>query len=274
VVTCYSCHRGGQHPKAIPSLAEQYSTPPPDDPNEVAIIPQAPAGNSADQILDKYIEAVGGAQRLDSLKSFAGKGTYVGYDTDFMKVPADVFAKAPDERTTIAHERFGDATVAYDGRAGWIAGPDKPVPVLALPAGPDLDGLKLDADLSFPGNIKQALSQWRTGFPPTEIDGHPVEVIQGTTAAKSRVNLYFDKSSGLLLRSARFTETIVGIVPTQVDYSEYRDVAGVKLPFHWTVTWTSGRSTFEMSEIQPNVAIDSMRFGKPAPVAPAGSDGR
>jgi len=75
-VTCYSCHRGTIFPKVIPNLAEQYSSPPADDPNEIEIIGKAPATVSAEQILDKYIQALGGAQRLADLSSFVVKGTY------------------------------------------------------------------------------------------------------------------------------------------------------------------------------------------------------
>src|SRR6266849_8384425 len=151
-VTCYSCHRGTTRPKVIPSLADQYSSPPPDDPNEVEIFGKASATPSADQVLDKYIQARGGAPRLASLTSFAAKGTYEGFDTDLGPVPVEVFAKSPNERTMIVHTGSGDSTTTYDGRAGWIAAPDKPVPSLTL-AGEDLDGIKLDADLAFPAGI-------------------------------------------------------------------------------------------------------------------------
>ena len=63
----------------------------------------------------------------------------------------------------------------------------------------------------------------------------------------------------------RYADTPIGMVPTQVDYSDYRDVAGVKLPYKIVITWTDGRSTIELNEIQPNVAIDAARFAKPAP---------
>jgi photosynthetic reaction center cytochrome c subunit len=100
VMTCYSCHRGGQRPKFIPSLAAQYGSPPPEDPHEVEIVAQAPPGPSTDQILDKYVQALGGAERLAGLTSFADKGTYEGFETYHMKVPLEVFAKAPGQRTT------------------------------------------------------------------------------------------------------------------------------------------------------------------------------
>jgi photosynthetic reaction center cytochrome c subunit len=197
VLTCYSCHRGLGTPKVIPSLAEQYGTPV-DDPNEVEIIDQDGKGLTADQILERYIQAAGGVENAARLTSFTAKGTYTGYDTDTALVPAEVFAKAPAQRTMIVHGPLGDGTTTYNGRSGWIAGPDKPVPVLTLPPGADLDALKLDANLSFPSGIKQALTQWRVGFPTATIDGRDMDVVQGTTAGKSRVKLFFEKESGLL----------------------------------------------------------------------------
>jgi len=266
-VTCYSCHRGTTRPKVIPSLADQYSSPPPDDPNEVEILGKASVTPSADQVLDKYIQALGGAQRLASLTTFVAKGTYEGFDTDLGPVPVEIFAKAPNERTMIVHTGSGDSTTTYDGRAGWIAAPDKPVPLLTL-AGEDLDGLKLDADLAFPAGIKQALGGWRAGFPKTSIGDREVQVIQGTSPGGSRVKLFFDKESGLLTRVVRYTDTAVGIIPAQIDYSDYREVAGVKMPFHWTVTWTDGRSTVNLSEVQPMVAVDAAKFAKPGQSPP------
>jgi photosynthetic reaction center cytochrome c subunit len=140
------------------------------------------------------------------------------------------------------------------------------VPVIPLTGG-DLDGAKVDADLCFPAGIKQTLTDWRVGF-PTTIDGHQVQVAQGTSAWGSPVKLFFDKQSGLLVRQVRYTNVPVGRVPTQVDYADYRDVSGVKMPFRWTVTWVDGRSTFEISDVKPNAQIDAAKFAKPAPPAP------
>lgn len=268
-VTCYTCHHSSNHPKIVPSLAEQYGSPP-EDPDDVESHGAALSRNAptVDQVLDKYIQAVGGAQRVAALKSFVAKGTYSGYDTSDDKVPVEVYAKAPNQRTTILHAPVGDGvtkdgTTTFDGRDGWINAANTLVPMLTLTGGL-LDGARVDAALSFPASIKQSLSDWRDGFPATSIDGRDVEVIQGTSG-KSTVKLYFDKQSGLLVRQVRYAQTIVGPNPTQIDYSDYREVAGVKLPFNWTVTWTDGQSKYEMSQVQPNIAIDAKRFAKPAP---------
>src|SRR3989442_8105625 len=74
LVTCYTCHRANDRPEAIPSLLDQYSVPE-DDPNRVEVIPDGPVQSvkkvSAAQILDKYLQAIGGAAQVAKLTSFA-----------------------------------------------------------------------------------------------------------------------------------------------------------------------------------------------------------
>lgn len=197
---------------------------------------------------------------------------YLGFD-DADKSPLEMFARAQGQRTTIVHAPAGDTTYTYDGRNGWIAAPetDRPVPLLAL-TGQELDGLKLEVELLFPARIKQALTKWRVG--PTMILGdREVQPVQGNTVGGATATLCFDIQSGLLTRLVRFSESPVGRLVTQIDYSDYRDVAGVKVPFKWTVSWLGGRSQYELNTVQPNVAIDATRFARPAPSA-RGSGGR
>lgn len=269
-ITCYTCHRSNDTPKIVPSIAEQYEVVPDIDPNDLKSggRPKSPSGPTADQVLDKYIQAVGGAQRLATFTSFVGKGLYEGFDTGDSKIPFDVYAKAPAQRTTIAHAvgeggAPKDSTSTFDGRNGWVAARNTLVPVLTLTGG-NLDGARVDAQLSFPGQIKQVLTNWSSDFPEAEINDQPVLIVQGTSG-KSLVKLYFDKSSGLLVRQVRYADTIVGPNPTQVDYTDYRDVSGIKMPFHVVVSWTDGRTTIDLQNVQLNAPIDAAKFAKPAP---------
>ena len=123
VVTCYTCHHNSVVPRAIPSLAEQYATPPPPDANDVEIIPDAPPpGPTVDQILDRYVQAAGGADKLSALTSYTARGTYQGFDTDMTPVPVDLYAKAPSLRSLVVHTAYGDSFTNFDGRDGWYAG--------------------------------------------------------------------------------------------------------------------------------------------------------
>jgi len=111
------------------------------------------------------------------------------------------------------------------------------------------------------------LTKWRTGTPST-IGDREVQVVQGTGASGLNATLYFDSESGMLLRQIRFVDSPVGRLPTQVDYSDYRDVNGVKVPFKWTLTWVNGRDNYELSELRANVPVDASKFAKPAPPKP------
>ena len=105
----------------------------------------------------------------------------------------------------------------------------------------------------------------------SSIEDKDVVVVQGiANGGRSSVKLYFDKQSGLLVRQVSFADTIIGRVPIQVDYSDYRDVAGagVKLPFHVITTWTDGRSDVLLTSAQTNVAIDAAKFNQPQPSKP------
>jgi photosynthetic reaction center cytochrome c subunit len=261
-ITCYSCHRGVERPDVTPNLADLYGPPPSKEPDELRQ-PISGKALSADQILDKYIQAIGGVERLAKLTSFTAHGTYQGYGDE--KYPVDVFAKAPNQLSTVVHTSAGDSTTTYDGRAGWIAGPatERPVTLLELTGG-DLAGAKLDAALWFPAQIKLALTQWRPAS-STSIDGRDMQMIQGSGDGRYPVNLYFDSKTGLLARVVRYAESPVGLNPTQIDYADYRDVAGVQMPYRVTVTWLDGRSNTQFSEIQPNAPLDAARFDRPAP---------
>jgi photosynthetic reaction center cytochrome c subunit len=261
-VTCYTCHEGGRHPNVVPSLLVQYGTPI-EDPNQIVMPPDSES-SAAQQIFDKYIRALGGSDQVGRLTSFAAKGRYSGYDTDQVKVPIEIYAKAPAQRAMIIHAPFGDSVRVYDGRSGWIASADKPLPIMALTGG-NLEGARVETLMLFPTHLRAFSNQWHVNS--TEIDGKVVQVLQGSTPKQPPVNLYFD-DTGLLIRLVRFVDTAVGRVPTQIDYSDYRDVAGIKLPFHWVITWTDGQSTIELTEIQPNTPIDAAIFARPAPAPP------
>jgi photosynthetic reaction center cytochrome c subunit len=258
-ITCYTCHHGDQRPRSVPNLAIQYSAPP-EDPNEI----EAFSGSglpSADAVFDAYLRALGGAQRVAALTTIVAKGTYAGYDTEQARVPVEIFGKAPAARATIVHARFGDSVRTCDGREAWVASADRPMLLMPLTGG-NLTGAKIDASLAFPSSLKQAFSQWRVGV--ATLHDNDVRVLQGVTAGQPPVNLYFDES-GLLVRVLRFIDTAVGRVPTQIDFADYRDVSGVKIPFRWTTTWTDGQSTVQLTDASSNVPIDPARFRKPEP---------
>ena len=260
-VTCFTCHRGQIRPEIVPSLALQYGDLV-DDPNAMAIAPDR--RTSATDVLDTFERAVGGADRLAAFTSFVATGTYAGFNTGGGEVPLEVYASAPDRRTQVVRLKTGTGIKTFDGSRGWAAEGWRPIPLLPL-TGSNLAGARLEAMLSFPGAIRQLFTQWQVGT--ATIDEKPVQVLQGRSGTALPVNFYFDQS-GLLVRVLRWNTTAVGTVPTQVEYSDYREVAGVKVPFRSVITWTDGQNTIQFKDVRPNVAIEASRFARPAPYAP------
>jgi hypothetical protein len=128
--------------------------------------------------------------------------------------------------------------------------------------GGELDGAKVDAAVAFPDRLKPLRATWLVGT--TQIDDREVIVAQGSGGGQQPVKLYFNKDSGFLMRLVRYVQLPVGRVPIQIDYDDYRPVAGIKMPFTIVATWVDGRSTTKLADVQPNVPIDAARFAKPS----------
>ena len=261
-VTCWTCHHGQEIPTTTIALDNLYATPNMEDAD--VVLPGV-GQTTADQILDKYIQALGGAQRLAGLTSFVATGASLGYGGFGGDGEFTIFAKAPNQRTTVIsfkdHPERGDSVWAFDGRTGWIKTPRGLLPDFEL-TGEELDGARLEAQMAFPGQIKQALSNWRVGL-RRAIAGRDYLIVQGTGPRGLLATLYFDPESGLLRRMVRYGPSPVGRVPTQIDYLDYRDVGGIKFPFEYQFSWLDGRYRAKLKDIKTNVAIDAARFGRP-----------
>jgi hypothetical protein len=104
---------------------------------------------------------------------------------------------------------------------------------------------------------------------PANIDGHDVNVVQGSGPGGFIATFYFDKQTGLLTRMVRYANSTVGRVPTQIDFADYRPVAGVMMPFKRIFGWVSGREEYTLTEIKPDVPVEDAKFAKPpAPPVP------
>ena len=268
-VTCFSCHNGKERPRAEPDILLQYGIPA-EDPN----IRQFPPDTSftVDQMFDQYLQAVGGTGNLAKFTSYSATGSYVGFDSGRGQIPVEVFGRrqpqGPPQLATFVHMFNGDSIRTFDGQNGWQAGPDTPMPVLTLTDG-NLDRVRLEAMVTFPSaDLKKTFPEWRTAS--TTINERTVRVVQGIRDGQVLANFYFDPKTALLVRVVRWTRTPVGFVPTHIDLSDYRDIAGIKFPFRKTVTQTYMQMTVELKDIQPNVQVPASRFARPAPFVPKG----
>jgi hypothetical protein len=262
-VTCYSCHRGNAKPMAIPVVMS-------DEPKEAMAGPgmgpgkteneakeSKDAGPAADQLIDKYLQATGGTAAIDKVTSRVMKGTI---DFGGKSLPIDIYSKAPDERISYTHMPEGDSVTAFNGHEGWLGTPGHPIREMH---GGDLDGASIDADLHFASHLKQMFSELHTQG-SEKIGDQEAYVVVGKREGKTPIILYLNKQSGLLIRLVRYGDTALGWLPTQIDYADYRDAGGVKVPYRWTLARPSGRFTIQVTELQQNAPVDDGKFVKPA----------
>jgi photosynthetic reaction center cytochrome c subunit len=260
-VTCYSCHRGSTDPVDTPLVMMEEPKGSGEAKKAEGKSESAEAsGPPADQLLDKYVQAVGGNAAIEKISSRVMRGTISFGDRD---VAIDIFSKDPDKRVSFTHTPEGDSVTAFDGHEGWLGIPGHAVREMH---GPDIDAAAMDADLHFAAHLKTMFSEVKVRG-TEKVGDHDAYLVIGQRDGKTPVHLYFDAQSGLLVRLVRFGETPLGRMPTQIDYADYRDAGGVKIPYRWTLARPNGRFTIQVSDVKENVPVDDAKFDKPA--APA-----
>jgi photosynthetic reaction center cytochrome c subunit len=255
-VTCYSCHRGVHKPVNVPVISEgedkvvDEKKMQQEEPN-TANLP------SADQILGKYLQAVGGADAATKISTRIQRGTL---NVGSKQFPVEVLAKEPAKRVTTVHFPGGDSVTGTNGKKGWLNTPGRRLHDMTPP---EVAAAKMDAELFFPASLRQIFKELRVEQ-QGQIDGRPVYVLTGIAENLPPEQLYFDEQSGLLVRVLRYTETPLGINPTEIDYADYRDEGGVKTAFRWTIARPGGGFTIQIEKMQQNVPIEDSKFAEPA----------
>jgi hypothetical protein len=225
-------------------------------PGAPVVTPGAQAA-TVDQILEKYVAAIGGADAMKKVTSrvMTGKILAGGSET-----PIDVITKAPNMRVSITHNSTGDSFTAFDGTAGWLGSTGHAAREMSAA---ESAASGLDAEFYLGLRVKELFPHLRRGRPET-VAGAECEILNGTAPGRPAIRLYFDKNSGLLLRMVRYADTPMGRNPTQIDYADYRDADGVKIPFRWTLSRPNARFTIQIAEVKSNAPVDDGRFARPA----------
>jgi len=212
---------------------------------------------TVDQVVDKYIQALGGHAALAAAKTRVMKGTAT--TRDLQTAPVTVQETASGAYRIDLEAAGRPTTRATDGKTVWA---------LMGPNARDLEGLQAQqatrlADFSVPLTIKDHFKNL-TVSRYSSVDGTDAILVTGRPAPDVIEQLFFDKSSGLLLRRIILTTTALGNLLEQVDYSDYRDVSGVKVPFQVRHATSSDVVTEKFADVKLNAPVDDSQFAKPA----------
>ncbi len=261
-VTCYTCHMGRPKPIGVPhvtgeelpvALGEDYplSRPSP------APVPAV----TATQVLDKYFAALGGAAAVQKAPSLMAVGTVtqlrIGHPFPGQQIE---ISSKPGLELTVTKAGQNDNLLAYGPTGGWAKGGNGAPRDLRKA---ELDAMMLEDTFNLPAQLKQLLLDPKIERPEV-IDGAELYVITGHTKNLPRVKAYFEKENGMLARLVYYMDTFVGPYPTQIEYRDFRDVGGRKVPYSWVISQTRNREfTYAMQTVRA-AAVDDSKFVRPA----------
>lgn len=299
-VTCATCHQGHNNPNPVAPVldaarwqervdarearartqqtAAQNNQAAPGQPQQAAPGQQAGGGRpspqsmqaAAEAILAKYVDAIGGEAAIQKLTSLQEKGTITNPHGDSSQF--ELQEKAPNKVLFVRTPADGQGMrLVYDGEqaAATMGGRTNPI------HGFDLEALKLDANFSRNFNLKQQYTRIQSPPFAQKIDGRDVKMVRGILPnGEGQETLYFDDQSGLLVRRVTALRTALGSIPQQYDYSDYREVNGVKIPFVTKMSTPDNIQTRTITEAKFNVPVEDKTFATPAAAGGSPTGGR
>jgi photosynthetic reaction center cytochrome c subunit len=261
VVTCYTCHRGSTRPERMAPL------PPRDYFGEVLKPQSKRVLPTAQEVIAKYLSVVG-ANRQDVLsQAIVMRGTVERVERAKASGPTEIIFKQPHKARMTETLTSGVVTRGWNGTTAWVQSSRGTNQVTgenlkAMKATPTTtiasDGLF--SPIKIPDSASRATLIGVARI--NDRESYQVIIEDGSTQS---IQLFFDVESGLLLRRVNVTNTMLGPLNVQWDFSDYRDVSGIKVPF---VIRTSDVSSYDtvvrrFSEIKIDSSLNENVFDVP-----------
>jgi hypothetical protein len=252
VITCNTCHQGQTKPIALPALPQAQPEGGPAGMKPEVVLP------SIDQVLNKYVQAIGGRAALEKIKSRVTKGSQTGFDGTAL--PLEIYSEAPDRFLFQVTRPQGLVLQGYNGTGGWIKNPRGQREL----SGDELALMKRRALFNAGLKLKELYPDLKITA-KENAGGREAFVAESELGKNATLRLFFDAASGLLIRQQIISKNTLTPIPEQVDYEDYREVDGVKLPFtirqSFVDPWIGWTQKF--TEIKQNVPVESTKFDPP-----------
>jgi len=246
-VSCNTCHNGRERPMAVPNLTATAA--PVERPKQPAVKPLV------DDILAKYAASLGSKETLAKVTSRQIKASRVEPDMKTIE-PEEIWQKGGKFRSEL---KYGDyvVTEVFDGKAAWKRGGSDPIELKTS----EIEQIRRDAMLFANPDLKSVYSKLDYRF-MDRIDGRDVYIVQATTADNQRERLVFDVATGALVRRVASSMTVLGQFQYQVDYSDFKDFGGVKLPATTRFAVPNISWVRKITEVK-NIDVDDAKFAQP-----------
>jgi hypothetical protein len=251
-VTCATCHHGSNDPASMPPLLAEAAAA--HSPGATAAPPASP---SVDAVLEKYATAIGGKESLAKIHSREITGTFTGGDGE--PHPIQIMQTDSGQYRSSVKVNEGSFTIVFNGKTGTSGGPSWNNPMQ-----PDeVERIRTRARLFPAAGLKEKFPALAVRG-SEKVDGRDAWLVTARADDGARMSFWFDAENGLLLRTLQRQHTALGDIPEQADYSDYREVDGVKVPFTIRHTAPDRGDTITATEIKQNVDVPVSLFTAPA----------
>ena len=257
-VTCYTCHHGNPDPQKIPSVqtVSSLKEKKAEEEYESNIISVPNRLNTPEEIINKYISAIGGKEAFNKITSLKYEGTT---ENNGRTASVTIYQKAPDLYYSSVKFDKGEMTKAYNGKTGWASGWRGTWEL----KGDDLEDIKLGADFYLPIDIQKDYSALKLNDVQV-INGDTVYTLDGKATQYRTAKLYFSTKTGLLVRQVIYNQTPLGKIPVQTDFTDYKNVNGILFPFENQVSTYENVENVKFNKITANVPVAEKMFDMPA----------
>jgi len=259
-VSCFTCHQGRPLPVGVPNVTNHPLPLALGEDFDASLPPPGPVPTvTPAQVIDKYISALGSVQQVSSLDA-VGTVTQRRPGRDFPAQQIEILSKAPGMGLMITKAGQNDNLLAYGTNSGWARAGNTAARDLRKA---EADGTMLEDPFNLPAHLKQMLLEPKMDRSEM-IEGHEDYVITAKTQNLPKVQAYFEKNSGMLERLVYYNDSYFGLYPTQIDYRDFRDVSGRKVPHQWVISQTRNREfTYAMQTVKAG-PVEDARFAKPS----------
>jgi len=230
----------------------------------IAVTAASPGGAqeklpTVQQVLDKYVAALGGKAAIQKTKSRITTGTFE-IPEDGTRGTVTFYAKAPNKRRyTIDVPGFGQIDQCFDGTTGWASNPQMGVRDLSAA---ELAQERISADFYSPLNIATAF----TGLAVRgreRMGEQETIVLEGKESTGGPRVMYFDAATGLLIRVTVVRESEGSPVTVENYLEDYREVDGVKVAHRLIQVQPQFRIVTQVTEVKNNAPVDDAVFARP-----------
>jgi hypothetical protein len=257
-VSCYTCHRGQVQPVSIPVVA-------------MAATHQTAASNAlptVDQLLDRYVSALGGREKLEKITTLMMKGTESpsGMANNPASRTLEVYRKAPNKLLLANAQDGNNSQRVFDGETGWQQFGGRTMGMSATDLGIIRREAQFDRNYNLRAQYSRMIVTGRAKIGEREtwvVEATPVETRIGPMGL-DREWLYFEANTGLLARRQIEAKTVLGKMPFAIDFDDYREIDGVKWPFIVRQLFANLAVTQRFAEIKLNTPLEDERFKQPA----------